>query len=530
MRVLTRRIARDRWRFERPLFEIDRAGVGRAVYTALGPERNYSLVAFAHDLPDAMRSDRVIAEAWDATFALYDGIPTESDIHRLAHNVPIQEAGRVTERELVLSRANRSVRLWRHVVESLASGRQPDSASIEQVGYLMRTTAVYGSGKFGAADRDMIEGRVELRAPFQAEMLSVYLIRTFARDLVEHMARQRGGSQAVRLDPAISRWMGIGNSTGLGMAPFIINHPVLFNNWIMAREEAVALVRSVPRATSAELAIFVELLARSEEAVRKWRTEHPRQAKRVAELNVDLKAMRGFIHTSSLGNDDYPWDKLVDWAGTALSEEGMELLASLILEPYGEIVDGLVADMSSDCAGTPAIDGQMAISEIRSQIENSFGWALALNWEAPENCARVWYISEEKLEPRLGERHEEPIGDFEQPLSPARDAARAYADLAQWDGNSPIAEFLNVHAEHRHVIRRTQMCSNAPYGEIRDNTISANLVPLDMLRAKLSFFGATRFDPRSDRWIRICMFAGAPHPEELSPDNADFWVYPESHI
>ena len=58
-----------------------------------------------HDLPDALRSDRVIATAWDATFALFDGIPTEADIDRLARNVPKQEAGRVSDRELSLSRA-----------------------------------------------------------------------------------------------------------------------------------------------------------------------------------------------------------------------------------------------------------------------------------------------------------------------------------------------------------------------------------------------------------------------------------------
>jgi hypothetical protein len=71
------------------------------------------------------------------------------------------------------------------------------------------------------------------------------------------------------------------------------------------------------------------------------------------------------------------------------------------------------------------------------------------------------------------------------------------------------------------------MTQVAPYGEIRDNTISDRVLPIDMLRAKLAFFGATHFDPRSDRWVRICMYSGAPYPEELSPDTADLWVYPE---
>jgi hypothetical protein len=52
-------------------------------------------------------------------------------------------------------------------------------------------------------------------------------------------------------------------------------------------------------------------------------------------------------------------------------------------------------------------------------------------------------------------------------------------------------------------------------------------MPIDLLRAKLSFFGATRFDPRSDRWVRICMFSGAPYPDALTPQTAEDWVYPE---
>ena len=200
MRILTRRMAREGWHFSRRLFDIDPNGVGRAVYTVETPQRSYSLVAFAHDLPDELRSDRVIAEAWDATFALYDGVPQSADLDRLADNVPLQEAGRVDESELTLSRANRSVRLWDHVVSALSEGRQPDIAKIEDVGYLMRTTAVYGSGKFGAADRDKIADRPEMQPPFQVEMLTVYLIRLFVRDLVQHMAMVRGGDRAATLD------------------------------------------------------------------------------------------------------------------------------------------------------------------------------------------------------------------------------------------------------------------------------------------------------------------------------------------
>lgn len=526
MRILTRRMQREHWTFAQPEINIDDAGQGHAVYSVTTPDRTYSLVAFSHDLPASQRSDRVIAEAWDSTFTLFDGVPTASDISRLYKNVPLQEAGRIGPSELSLARANRSVRLWEHVVSSLAAGQQPDSEQIDAVGYLMRTTAVYGSGKFGAADRELVASRPEFAAPFQVEMLTVYLIRTYVRDLVEHMASVRGGKSSARLNPVLARSIGIGNSTGLGMAPFILNHPILFNNWIMAREEAIARVRGLERACVSELNFFRLVLTRSILSATRWHSTHPIQQKKIVALRTDLDALNVRIASDDPIND-YPWDRLYRWGETAMSVEGQECLASLMLEPYADLVDGLADCMSSDDDGTTCIDGGMPLSTLTPVLNDVYGWALATDWQARENCSRAWYVSAEKLEPRLGERFEEPIEPYEQPLAPARDAARLHQTLQDWQPDKTIAELLLDHPEHRHTVRRLQIVSRAPYAEIRDNTISACVLPIDMLRAKLAFFGATHFDPRSDRWVRICMYGNAPYPEELSKGDADTWVYPD---
>lgn len=527
MRVLTRRLANENWSFARPVFDVDAKGVGHAVYTATGPARTYSLVAFAHDLPPEERSDRVIATAWDATFTLFDGVPTVDDIERLSHNIPYQEAGRVNEKSLSVSRANRSVRLWEHMVDALAKGEQPDVDKVASVGYLMRTTAVYGSGKLGAADHETIAGRPEFDAPFQAEMLSVFLTRAFVRDMINHMARARGGAQAAELALDIAHGLGIGNSTGLGMAPFLINHPVLLNNWVAAREEAIARVRSLNTAQEAEANLFRSLFARVQVLVETWRSEHPVQIKKLVTLKADLEKVEAY-----LGGDDLtansPWDRLLNWTSVALSEEGQELIASLILEPYGELVDDLSPAMSDHRPDASRILGAMSVKATRNLMRAGYAQALETDWTAQENCARAWYVSEEKLEPRLGERFEEPIAEYEQPLSPGRDVALAFADLKTWDDDAPVSEFLLNHPEHRHSIRRVQINACAPYSEIRDNTICADMMPIDMLRYKLATFGATHFDPRSDRWLRICMFGNAPYPEELTPENADLWVYPDA--
>ena len=525
MRVLLRRATTEKWIFERPLFDINSQGVGRAVYSADTGKKRYSLVAFANDLPPERRSDRVIATEWDASFALFDGIPTQSDLDRLEKNVPLQEAGRVTKKELSISRANRSVRLWDYVVNSLAAGDQPKVNLVENIGYLMRTTAVYGSGKFGAADRETLVQRPEFQGSFQVEMLTVYLIRTFVMDLVEHMAHAKAPQSAVKLKPTLRRKFGIGNSTGLGMAPFLIKHPMLLNNWIAAKEEALSRVRSVESVAPEDFQKFKSLLPRALQNINNWQSEHPIQKEKLAILKQDFEMINSKV-ASLDQNTSFLWEMLHCWAEKALSLEGQELLISLMFEPYGYMIDDLSGCMSADEFKGFRIDGSMTIGSLNQVLETTYDWALKIDWSSKSANARAWYVSEEKLEPRLGERFEEDIADYEQPLQPGRDAAALHTALKGWSGHEKIATFLLAHPEHRHTVRRCQIVSKFEYAEIRDNTIDAKMLPIDLLRAKLAFFGAGHFDPRSDRWVRINMFKGAPFPNELHTEAADDWAYP----
>lgn len=515
LRVLLRRVEQEGWRFDRPLWEVDNRGVGRAIYRAQGPKRTYCLVAFAHDLPDDMRSDRVIATAWDATFALVDGEPTPADLDRLAANVPLQEAGRISEKELSLSRANRSVRLFSHVVQRLAEGQQPDAAEIDAVGYLMRTTAVYGSGKFGAADREEICDRPELKAPFQAEMLSVWLTRAFTVDMAEHLARVRGGDRAVRLDPALKRRLGVGNSTGLGMAPFLVRHPALLNSWMTVRETALARVRVVPRATPSDLSAFRAALAAARENAELWHSEHPAQMAKLAELRADLARLADHIATDWDPLAPAPWNRLWLWGEASLSEEGQECLLALVLEPYGRIVDALADGLDADESTGFAIDGAMSIGRLRALVAADYGWISRFDFADPAQSARFWYVSQEKLEPRLGDRRAEAGHEREQPLGIAQAVHGLSQALRPWAEGERVARFLLLHPEHRHTVRRVQMLHGLPYAEIRDNLLDAGMLPIDILRCKLAFFGATRFDPRSDRWVRISLFQDMPYPDEV---------------
>ena len=153
------------WEFKRDLFELNEFGYGTAIYSLKKNSRVYSLICFANEIKENERSDRVIATKWDAAFTLYDGIPKKQDIERLKKEVPKQEVGRLSYKELTLSRANKSVRIFDHVIENLSQGKQPDIKLLSKVGYLYRTTAVYGSGKFGLADRFRIKNREEINGP-----------------------------------------------------------------------------------------------------------------------------------------------------------------------------------------------------------------------------------------------------------------------------------------------------------------------------------------------------------------------------
>ena len=188
---------------------------------------------------------------------------------------------RLSYKELTLSRANKSLRIYNHVVESLSKGQQPDLNLLSKVGYLYRTTAVYGSGKFGLADRFRIKNREEINGPFRLEMMLVYLVRQFTFDQVNHVAYYKNPKKAVKLDDNICKNLGIGNSTGLGMAPFIVNHPTLLNNWILSREKALKKIREIKDVESQDSDLFIDCVKKSLKNITSWNTDSEYQQKKI---------------------------------------------------------------------------------------------------------------------------------------------------------------------------------------------------------------------------------------------------------
>jgi hypothetical protein len=520
MRVLLRQLAAEKSLVRRPLWQIDTQGFGRAVYSVDLGGHTYSLVAFAAELAPENRTDRVIAEAWDATFVLFDGVPEQGDLDRLAANAPLQEAGRFTARELVLCRANKSVRMFDHVADRLAQGRQPDADMVQNIGYLMRTTAVYGNGKFGIADRAVIADRPGLSGPFAAEMLAVWLVRGFTHDLVEHVAAAKSG-KAVALADHLKRHLGIGNATGLGMAPYLVSHPTLLNNWILARETALARVKA-QGASADQIAHVGRLMARVSLHLGQWNTDDARQMGRIENLRREWADARRVADAAWLDAPDV-WARLIALAADK-SLECQELMVALMLEPHGDLVDELADEMASDTLGR--FDPAMTLGELSGLIDGHFEWAKAIDFTARDQQAQFWYVSEEKQEPRLGARYDEPGAERESPLDIARQMQALVVDLKALDVAQSLAEFLAARPKHRAIARRVQLAPDYAYSEIRDNLIADTCLPIDMLRCKLAFFGAAKFDPKSDRWTRITMYQGAPLFGEIAREDSDDWWLP----
>ena len=527
MRTLVRRIMQEQWQIDRAVFDLDANGYGTVVYEVQAKYGLYSFVLFSSYLDPEQRSDRVIASQWDLTMALCEGRIDEQRLQFLRLNVPKQEAGRVDAGVFVLSRANKSSRNFHYVVDELAMGRQPDVETIAKVGYLYRTTAVYGSGKFGMADWDKVKTKyLDFARPFAAEMFTCYMLRHFSLERADYLARQRAPETAVAMSDDIKRYFGIGNATGLGMAPFLINHPQLINQWIAVRETALA--RAIYQGEVSEhylgkLQLFVDrVIQHLGEIV----TDDQRQNETNVLVRAEMQALQVWLqqqHHTAI----HSWRELTEYAEQAWRMETQEVINTLLIELYPELVDNLEERMA--VVQQYDLIPDMSLQVLKDTIESSYDWALKIDFEQAEAQHVFWYRSEEKAEPRLGECALDPGQDKEMPLAIGRSVRDCYdalcSDLLQHP-HDDVAYFLLRHPRHKGIVRRIQTMAQSQYGEIRENLVHRDVLPMHLLRCKLSFFGVSKFDPRSRLWVRNTMFQGAPLIADIGKTPSDDWHFP----
>ena len=526
-RSMLRTMVKEKWSIKKAKFELDKKGFGNVVYEVKTPEKIYSLICFSQHLKDSERSDRVIAEKWDTAYTLHIGKITDAEYSRLKKNIPLQEAGRNSPNELILSRANKSVRLFGKVVDCLSKGIQPAIREINKVGYLLRTTAVYGSGKFGLSDFERTKKATHFKQPFRAEMLAVYIIREFSIDLVEHIAFHRNPKKAVKLKNKIKQHLGIGNSTGLGMAPFVIKHPKLIHQWIYQFEKTLIRIKKIKSVKKFELNKIITLLNKSRtylsEVITSDKFQKIKNNKSIKDLENVIKYCQK-VKEDQLNN--YFWLKLIKFSEKYSNYDVQEIIKVQIIELYPNIANSLAEDMSIN--DNLYINTNMNVLDLIKIIKKNYNWAIKTNFKNKINTYLFWYISKEKLEPRLGERYNEKGAELEQPLGIGKMVKELYDFINIKDKKIQklkMFEFLILYPQFRGIIRRIQTLQDFSYGEVKENILHKKILPIDMLRFKLSFFGASRYDPKSDRWLRVSFFAGAPYYKNLNKYNAEKWGF-----
>jgi hypothetical protein len=184
--------------------------------------------------------------------------------------------------------------------------------------------------------------------------------------MVEELAKERGGEKAVQLDQQTRRLIGVGNSTGLGMAPFLLKHPTLIHNWVVAKETALARVRSIETALPGSLEVFLKSLLQVSQHVDEWNVADEVQSARISRLTDEIQALRMWCEDESNICRPYPWNGIYQYVEDNFSLECQEMIVSLIIEPHGTLVDDLAETMSTTMI--PKFKADMTLSHLKGVV------------------------------------------------------------------------------------------------------------------------------------------------------------------
>ncbi|MEM9776919.1 MAG: hypothetical protein AAF902_20240, partial [Chloroflexota bacterium] len=299
----------------------------------------------------------------------------------------------------------------------------------------------------------------------------------------------------------------------------------LLHQWVNVREYAIATVVQDGEMTAQIGQRFWQLVERARQHVAEIETVHERQQLRNKTMLDELAELlkQKNINPELTG---LSWQDVLAWSAD-YSEETQEVINSVLLELYPELINPLAEKLN--CFEDYRIDPAMPLSELKAIINQNYGWALDIDFRERPHNQWFWYSSADKEEPRLGNRFEEEGQEKERPLTIARDITCLYAGINNFlDQNSAatVIDYLMANPAERGLIKRIQSLATKPYAEIQDNLIGKDCLPIDLLRCKLSFFGASKFDPRSNLWVRITLFQGAPLVSDVGKPFADDWFWP----
>jgi len=508
---------------------LDDEGRGRIVYRVHVADETLTFVAFSDPLPEDQQQDRIIATRWDAWAALFVGVPSEEDL--ATSRVEIQKViwGRAAPGTITWSRANRSARLFEHVIDSLANGRQPDAAQLNQVGYLIRTTGFSGNGRNGMHDYAYLRSIDHpLKAPYHAQMMAGYLWREFGFDLATHLAKVRN-PDAIELSDDIRRFIGIGNSSGIGLVPFVVRHPRLLHRWIEVREKALSeFAAQTFDAEAPECGKFEALLERARRYIRhepRGELDEFASGDCIAQ-DIEI-ASRTFARLREEWNENLesgsnPVSATISAVSRQIAAESLEFLNALALEIHE---DGAVDPDVMHADETLSFPPDGTTGELLALIQEHFRWTE--RFAAKGSRPFFWYSSEENMEPRRGARGVDEGEEYQLPVDILGRLEELIAALQASPGDELLGRFLVRYPDMRFMVAWTFTLANADYSIARMDLLSEDFSPLKIMRFQLATYGMLKFRPRSKTWLRATIFQGAPLPGELSAGSIGDGLLPE---
>jgi len=156
------------------------------------------------------------------------------------------------------------------------------------------------------------------------------------------------------------------------MAPFIVNHPTLLHNWIYCREKALKEIRSIENINADDFKLFRDCFNKSKSSIDTWLTDSQYQIDKINSLKSDLSKFTRYLENDCSTKINYLWNQIYMWVEKNLGEECIEYIVSMMMEPYDNIIDPLINDMSSEEEKYFNIPAHRKDSDLRKIIENNY--------------------------------------------------------------------------------------------------------------------------------------------------------------
>lgn len=503
-------LVRENWAIDLVDARVKPTGAGRMLYRIDAAGHVMHLVAFSYEPKLVDRSPRIIGSSWDIEGALIDGEVTEEELRVTQEAIPRLYAGRATPETLIWFRANRSIRLFDHVIDSLVAGEQPEIARIQEVGYLLRNTGLDGNGTFGTKDFQEYGADHPLAIPFHAQLFTAYMMREISVDLVNAIAQVRN-PDAAQIDARTRGAISVGNGSALGLVLLTMNRPQIVNAWLEGYERLAAQVggRRIDEENRAAVSKMLEQAIENKDEDRTDYGVFPAGEALAVDLRVLRRILKRLAHANEHEGGSFTLADVVDRAPSSILPEAVELYRSLLLElaPESDVQERLRSLFVSE---RKQLDPLATVGELSAQIDEGFAWVRQFPVVSAEEQTRVWYKSRNSEEPRSGPSWEVPERTNDLAVDLLAGVSKLEALLSEEDPQTRVGVFAVAHPEFEQVIAYVQSLAALPYAVPRFDVRDTNFVPAHIIRLFNAFcFGLEKTHDVHQRNLRGLIFEGA---------------------